>query len=162
MDFSSITGSLAGLPMDWIAIGGFIATVAFDTFRAGAGRAIALSLAFPLAYLLFDMLPDTFFVGQMLTQLSPMMQGGVFILLVLVFAALINWMTESFDSSSVRMLPALLTGIATCVVVLVVWNHADALKTLWQFDPLIGMVFGEAYRVALLAGAFVALAIARS
>ncbi|MBI4093643.1 hypothetical protein HY417_01655, partial [Candidatus Kaiserbacteria bacterium] len=60
MNLDAITAFAASIPVDWMIIGGFTLLAALDCVRSGARRVSQLSLAFPLAALLMQSLPQAY------------------------------------------------------------------------------------------------------
>ncbi|MDP2648684.1 MAG: hypothetical protein Q8P19_02180, partial [bacterium] len=57
---------------------------------------------------------------------------------------------------------ALMAGLATTIIALVVWLQIPSLDAVWHFGPQIQNVFSEAYRFWWLLISFAALAFVRS
>lgn len=159
MDFASISEMFTSLPMDVVAAALFATAITVDTLRAGASRAIALSLALVIAPTLYAIVPNTYLIGSVISGISiGYMDAIVFAALVVLLAFTIYRITTTFSDDSARPGLAIVTGIATTVVVLCVWHMSPVLQALWTFSPAIQAAFGEAYRLYWLLLAFIAFA----
>ncbi len=156
------TSLLAHWPTDWILLGAFAVFVALDALRSGSARAATLALAAPLSLVLVDALPQTFLAGSLSQQFAaPAAQVVLFALIFGVLFLLIHRIVYSFSENG-GVLQALIAGVAATAAVAVVWLQIPALQSLWQFGPQAQLVFGEAYRLWWLIGAYTALAFVRS
>lgn len=163
MDLAAVQNIFTTLPVDIVAAVLFATAITIDTLRAGASRAIALSLALVVSLVLFDALPATLFLGPALDGLSnPMAQSAIFIGLTLAFAFVIYKMSSTLSDDSARPVLAIATGAATTIVVLTVWQMSPELQSLWKFNPMIQSLFDETYRLYWLIFAFIAFAFVKS
>lgn len=153
---------LSHFPMDWVIIVVFALVITFDALRSGVSRAAAMCLAWPAAILAFQLLPNTVFVGKALSPLtSPFAQAVLFLMLLVVFFALIYRTTHIFGSSNGFLL-AFLAGISATVTTVALWVHEPVLQAVWHFGPQIQSIFGSAYTALWLLLAFVLLVFVRS
>ena len=65
-------------------------------------------------------------------------------------------------SNGLAPLQALITGIASAIVLVVIWLQVPGLEAVWAFGSQVQAVFGEAYRFWWLAGSYIALAVVRN
>lgn len=160
MSLSSLS-SLGAHSTDWIVLGVFAAIVAFDAYRSGSGRAIALALAFPLTLYLMTALSGAAILGPLTKQFaSGTAQSILFALLCVALFLAVYRMTFRYGNGGI--VQALLSAIALTAVVAVVWLQVPGLIALWHFGPQIQAVFGDTYRFWWIAGAYSALAFTRS
>ena len=158
-----LTGFFSAVPMDWFALGAIDLVVALDSLRSGIGRACSVALALPLAGVLFSFFGKaalTSAVGNSIT--TPIAQALIFAVLAVAAYLLIRRMgLQYMDSGMGEPIQSLLAGVATAVVVAVVWLSAPALTPLMHIGPQVSAIFAESYRLWWLLGAYVALAFAR-
>ena len=158
MDFGSVSSTVSAVPVDWIVIGAFFIIVSADALRAGSVRACALALSFPLTFLLFQILPQTFLLSPTLASFSsPLAQAVVFLILEAILFVCLHKMLASFDVYT-SFHSAVVSGFAATVVVLVVWTQTPALQSLWHFTPQLQSIFGASYRFYWLIAAYLLLA----
>lgn len=100
-------------------------------------------------------------LGSLVQGATPFVAAGIYSVLVLILMFVIYRMTSSVSDDSARPLFAILTGLATTVIVLTMW-HFSPLQTFWSFNPVIQGAFGETYRLYWLLMAFVAFAFVKS
>ncbi len=162
MDFTAWGALLTNWPTDWILIGAFAAVAAFDAMRSGPTRAAALALSLPAALLLLQQLPKALLVGPLSVQLgTPFAQAGIFAAAVVIMYIATHRLISNF-SNGLPPIQALLTGLATAIVLVVVWLQVPALGSIWHFGPQAQAVFGVAYHFWWLLGSYAALAAVRS
>ncbi|MBI4079817.1 hypothetical protein HY414_01130 [Candidatus Kaiserbacteria bacterium] len=163
MNFDAVMSTVTSIPIDWFIIGGFALVAALDCVRSGAKRVTQLALAFPLAALLMQSLPNAYILGGIASQFStPLMQA---LLLGVLFVALylfIGRIGLSWGGGEGQTIQAAIAGVAAAGVVMTMWIATPALQSLWQFGPQIQEIFGETYRFFWLIGAFAALAYVRN
>lgn len=162
-DFGSITSIFSAAPVDWIIIAGIVAIGALDSLRSGTRRATAAALSAPLTLFVWTALSDARFVSDITAQFeSPGMEailvGAIFVgLSILVYRMLDNArMTGSFP------LPAILSGLAAAILVVIVWLHIPPLQAVWSIDNRVESLFADAYVFWWAIGSLCALAYARS
>jgi hypothetical protein len=149
-------------PMDWPILGLIAAILALESFASGSTRTSAISVAFPLAFLVVMWLPTTFLFNTIMPQLAQVeAQSAVFALVFIGMFLIVHRMIFSFGSGGGDVPQAIISGVATTVIIAVFWIQAPGLKELWQFGPQIQDIFGESLRAWWLAGAFAALAYTR-
>ena len=158
MDFQGAASALSGIPLDWIVIGAFFIIVSADALRAGSTRASALSLSFPLAFVLFQMVPQTILLGSLTNSFSNWIeQAVIFAIIEAVLFVCFHQMFFAYDRYT-SLFSAAIAGLAATVAVLVVWTEAPVLQSLWHFGPFIQAVFGSSYKFFWLIAAYFALA----
>src|SRR5437773_2532893 len=129
---------IAALPIDWIAIAVFAAIVALESFRAGSNRAAALALALPATLMALSALPKAFLIGPLIQQVSGQVpEALLFGAVLFVVFMLIHKMFGFYGDSSGSFMSALIAGIATAVIAVVVWLQQPALQSLWHFGPQV-------------------------
>jgi hypothetical protein len=160
VDFSAIANYLPTLSADWIIFGSVSLFLTFDSLRAGPARVAALSIALPIALFLSGSISSTAFIGGFIAQASPAVQTGVFIALCIgLFIALYRMLDTGVDS--LHPLQALIAGIAGAAVCLIVLLQLPGDTVPWSFGEAFSRVFGDAYRLFWLVGAYFALAMVR-
>ncbi len=162
MDTEAIRGIFTTLPIDIVGAAVFATIITVDTMRAGASRAIALSLSLIISTVLFAALPGTFVVGGFVSSATtPVVAAGIFVALTILTAFIVHRATATVIDDSSRPLLALITGAATAIVVLSMWQLTP-LTALWQFNAAIAAAFGASYRLFWLLLALVAFGFVKS
>lgn len=163
MDFSSVTGTLTGIPYDWMALGGLAVLIALDSLRSGIGRACAISLALPLAMILYSLVGKTAFIGSVaVLNSSPIAQLATFGIFAVGTYLLVRRMSlEYIDSGAGEPVQALLAGAAATAVIAVVWLQLPMGREIWPISNTIEALFAEQFRLFWLAGSYLMLAFAR-
>jgi len=163
MNLDAAASIVSSVPIDWMIIGGFTLLAALDCVRSGARRVSQLSLAFPLAALLMQSLPQAYILGDIASQFStPLMQA---LLLGVVFVSLyilIGRIGLSWGGEAGQTIQAAMAGVAAAGIVVTMWIATPALSSLWLFGPQIQEIFGETYRFWWLIVSYAALAFVRS
>ena len=156
----AVRGLFESVPLDYFFLGGFALLVALDALRSGTGRAAAIAVALPAAAMLFAYAPDAPVLGGALS--SPLVEAGFFLLFAIVMYFAMRRMGLEFLSNGMgQPLSAALAGVATTVIVAVIWMHIPALQEFWDFGPPLQAIFAEQFRLFWLLGAFAALAFVR-
>jgi hypothetical protein len=157
------TGILGAVPFDWFVLGGILVAVALDSLRSGLGRAVAISVALPLAAFVFTLTKDAFILsstGGMFS--SPMVQLGLFAVLAVALYFLLRRMgLEYVDGGHGGPVQALLAGAATAIVFACVWLQMPVLSDWWSFGSQVQAIFAPAFRLWAILVAYGALAFAR-
>lgn len=149
--------------MDWIIVAALVIVIAFDTLRSGSNRASALALALPTTLLVREQLSSAAFVSGLVGQFStPLLQVVLFAILFVPLYFFSYRIIGAWGSSSGRPVEALLTGLASTAIVVIVWLSIPALDAVWHFGPQAQYVFSESYRFWWLLVSYGALAFARS
>lgn len=162
MNVSSLTSSFTNTPVDYIIIAVVIAIITIDAMRSGPSKAAALALALPLAYVLFAALPAAYLLGTAVSSMSdPRAKAAIFLVLLAVLWVLIKMTIGSFLDMSGSALGAILVGLATTAIALVVWLSVPELTDLWKFGPQIHAVFAAPFGFWWLLLSVAALAFAR-
>lgn len=149
-------------PMDWPILGLIAAILALEAFSSGSTRTSSISIAMPLAFLVVSWLPVTFLFSSVMPLLSDTnSQSAVFALVFVGMFLIVHRMLFSFGSGGGDVPQAIISGVATTIVIVVFWLQVPGLKELWPFGEQVHLIFGESLRVWWLAGAFAALAYTR-
>lgn len=165
MDLSSVTQLITSvyesISVDWIIFGGVALFLSFDALRAGPSRITALALALPIALLLSESIRSAAYIGAYVDSSSAGIQTGVFIALTAgLFIAL--YRIVDYGADSMRPIQAVIAGLASAVVVIIVFLQLPDSTVPWSFGEAFLAVFGDAYRLYWLLGAYFALATARA
>ena len=148
--------------MDWVSLGLFAVVVTLVTIRWGTQYAVAFSLAAPLTLFIYNALPWTAFIGPYTSRLvNPPVQAIVVVGILVALFVLINRMMPHAATMGSFPIQAILTGLATAIVVVVVVLQFPALGNYIDLSPLIHTIFGPAYNIFWLIAAYISLAIAR-
>ncbi|OGJ58112.1 hypothetical protein A2635_03070 [Candidatus Peribacteria bacterium RIFCSPHIGHO2_01_FULL_51_9] len=149
-------------PLDWLVLGLFAATVAIDAMRGGTRRAATLSLAAPLAAMLYLNLANTAWIGTSLTSLQfPGAKAALFAaIFVLLFILIYRIVPSAFGSGSFP-LQAILAALSATIILAVVWQEVPALVALYPVSPWVHTLFGAPHSLYWLVGSYLALAFAR-
>jgi hypothetical protein len=159
---TSTVALLSGFSADWPILGLIAALLSLESFSSGSTRTSSVSIAFPIAAILFQWVPTTFLVSAVMTQLStPAAQSAAFGLLFIAMYFIINRMIYAYGSGGGDVPQALISGIATTIIMTVFWIQTPGLKDLWHFGPQIQLVFNESVRAWWLLGSFAVLAYTR-
>lgn len=162
MDLSGIGNFFAYIPLDWIIIAALAILLAFDCLRSGTKRVIALSLAFPLAYLLFASISSARFLSSLSAQsASPMLQSLLFGAILVGMYFMMRRISSGYGRSEIALAQSAIASLAASAIVIVIWLQVPALQSIWHFGPQIQAVFGEAYKFWWLLAAYAALAFVR-
>lgn len=129
MDLSSINSFFSHVPTDWIVIIAFAILVAFDAIRSGTGRACALTLSLPATLLLISELPHAKVLSGVAAQFgTPMLKALLFGIIFIIAYFLVRRMSVPYRNNSGASIQALIAGIATVTVVVVVWLQVPELN----------------------------------
>ena len=153
---------ISKLPMDWVVLALFAVVVTIITLRFGTQYAVAFSLAAPLTIFVYSSLPWLAFVGSYTSQLViPSLQaavvGGI---MVAMFVLIFRMIPRNLLTGSLPI-QAILSGIATAVVLVVALLQLPALQTFLPLSPLIHTIFGPSYNIFWMLAAYAALAFSR-
>lgn len=159
MDLSSLSGTFSGVPVDWIVLLSIAVLFIVDAMRSGASRAISLSLALPITYVVSAILPKTAFIGTPYAGLGASSRGIALLIILAVISLIVFRMTR--DYSSAQPLKAILTGLATAILLAVFWIQMPGLTALWQASEQVTYIFGAAYSLFWLIASYLALAAVR-
>lgn len=162
MSLQAFTDFFAHFSLDWIILILLMGVLTFDALRGGLARVTALALALPLTLVFLDAMPGSRFLAGFEEQLSsPALEMAFVAVLFVVVCIIMYRITDTFSSGSYQVLQALVAGLATTVVAVVIWLQIPALDSVWLFGEPVQAVFGAVYRFWWLLGAYVALAFAR-
>lgn len=163
MDFHAVTSFFSSLPLDWVILAGFAALAIFDSMRAGPGRAIIFSLAFPLVLVFLQYLPSAQFIDGFLKQFTtPLSQTIIIFILFGALALMIGRMMESFSMESGQIIQSVIAGVSAAIVFAVIWTQLPALTYIWHFNDQVTHLFGETYRFWWLLLAYAGLGFSRA
>ena len=161
MNLTAVTGAFAHVPTDWIILFVVALLITLDAMRGGASRAIALSLALPVAYVSSLLLPKTVFLDSILKPFSTGTAGGFVMLGVIAILAFFMYRI-SRDYNSATGVQATMAGLATTVILVVFWMQIPALSALWHFSAQASQIFGSAHAFFWLIGGYAVLSAVRS
>lgn len=163
MNLDSIIGFFVSIPVDWMIIGGFALLAALDCVRSGARRVSQITLAFPLAALLMQSLPQAYLLGDIASQFStPLMQVLILGLLFVTLYLFLGRIGLSWGGEEGLTIQAAIAGVAAAAMVATMWVATPSLQSLWHFGPQVQEIFGETYRFWWLIASYAALAFVRS
>lgn len=163
MDTGVIVAFFTSIPTDWIILFAVATFAALDSLRSGAVRACAAAIALPMAAFLAPLVEQASFIGKFAKQL-PEAWGStlVFILLFIALFVFARRMCGLWGMGTGGPLQALLSGIALAVVLACVWVATPALQgTVWHFGAQVQALFGVAWTLWWMLGAYAALAFVR-
>lgn len=161
MNLAGLNSSFAHVPIDWILIGAVVILITAYSLYWGVSRALALSLAIPVAYTLTAFLPHTAYLGNLLSQMAAGYSGAIIVAItILILTVCIDVVIREYGSSAAPM-PALLVGIGTSIVLFVFWIQMSQLSAVWHFSSTVLHIFGVTYAFFWLVGAYLLLAFAR-
>ena len=162
MDFHAWEAIIANWPNDWIIIGAFTVFIALDALRSGAARAASIALALPVTLLIVNTIPQAFFLGPFSAQYTaPLLHAGIFLGLFVLLYMTTHRTIYAFSTGG-GVVQALIAGVTTVIILVIVWLQVPALEAVWHFGPQVQAVFGPAYRFWLLLAAFIGLSFSRS
>lgn len=159
MGLNAIYNFFLNIPIDWIIIVVAVVLVALDTVRAGSGRAFAIALSLPATLFLTSQFSQARFLSGAAEQLStPFLKAVFFGIVFVITYTLVRRIIVSHRTNSGEIIQALIIGVATTAIALVVWLVVPELQSIWTFDPQVRSVFGEQYRFWWIFGSLMALA----
>ncbi len=160
--FGNATSLFKTVPLDWIVFGVIIIVVALDSLRSGIGRALAISVALPLAMVLFSLMQKSVLLGSGTLLSTTYVQVGAFAVIFAAVYILTRRMGLDFvDGGMGEPVQALLAGGAVTVVFACIWLQEPILSELWTLSDQAQNIFAESFRFIWLLGAYAALAFAR-
>lgn len=156
--------NLAALPLstDWIVFCLLVVVASVDTWRSGSSRAAALAAALPLASILFTLMPQAFILGGIVAKASPITNAVIFTVLAVVSFLACYRIVGPFSADEGSIPRALITGIATTIVVVVFALQIPALHSAWQLSSSFASAFGSSFRWWWIVGSFLVLAYIRT
>lgn len=163
MNVNAYSAFFSHIPIDWIIIFAFAVLVAFDAMRAGTGRACALSLSLPVTLLLISELSHAVGISSISAQFETSISKALIFGIIFVIAYfLVRRINKSYRDGGGAIIQAILTGISTASILVVIWLQVPELQSVWHFGTQVQSIFGEAYRFWWIAGSYAALAFVRS
>ncbi len=154
----AISSWFTSVPLDWFIPVICAVLITLDALRGSTARAAALALALPSASLLAGFVSNTAYFSGVASG-SPMVQGGVFLALVIALFVLSYRMMGFSDNSG--PLQALLAGLGTTLIAVSIWTSSESLQSLWEFGPSISAVFSDSYRLMWILAGLVLVGFAR-
>lgn len=163
MDLATTSlASFSSWPLDWVIVIVIVFALALETYRAGMGKAAALSIALPLTHVSLLWLPAAAGIGGFVQQLStPIAQVGIFLTVLSMLFVFIYRMFFAYDAGSKSIVQSAISAIATTAIIVLFWALAPGLNTLLPLSAPFAMLASESYRVYVLVVSYLALAIAR-
>lgn len=162
MDLAAASNFFSYIPLDWIIAAIIVILLAFDSIRSGPRRAIALSIAFPIVFLLTASFSNAKFLASISAQLtSPLLQSALFGAILIAVYLFLRRIYSGYERSRGALSQSIVSATAAAAIALVFWIQMPALQSIWHFGPQIQAVFGEAYKFWWLIGSYIALAFVR-
>jgi hypothetical protein len=159
MDSGAVTGVISGIPTDWIILGILGVFLVLLAMYSGVVNLLAISLGGLVTSALAPLVASTALLSGLTKEgqgLSPLVFLGLFVPLFVMM----RWMTrDTFEV--VGPIQAILAGMATVVIVLVIWQQMPGLSSVWDFGGNIDALFAERFQLWWLLGALLALAFAK-
>jgi hypothetical protein len=152
-----IPGTGVIVPLEWAVLIASAIIVAFDSFRSGTRRAVAISLAAPIAVWLGGLIPHTVLIGSLYAAATAQIQAVVLVALFAVLAVSVSRMIPWGMSSPAFPLSSAIVGVAVTVVLLSVWLQTPALAAVFPLDATTREFFALQFRFWWIAGAYVFL-----
>ncbi len=157
----NITGIISGLPVDWFVLGGILVVIALDSLRSGVGRAVAVSIAMPLASVHYSFVPHTITIGTLPILQNPMAQTALFAFFFITLYLLIRRSSSEYLTSFSGPTQVILAGAATAIIFMCVWLMEPVLNQWWMPNQTVQTVFAEQFHLFWLLAAYSILAFAR-
>src|SRR3989344_4321254 len=155
----AVIAFFTSLTFDWLIVAALMLVLSLDAIRSGSNRVTALAVSLPLAAALFSALSGTLIIGAFVTAASPLIQAAIALGLLVILFILTYRILDSYGEPSFFL--GILAGIACAIVAVTVLVGFDAVHALWKFGPSVTAVFGDAYALLWILGAFAVLAFAR-
>ncbi|MDB5188146.1 MAG: hypothetical protein JWO50_666 [Candidatus Kaiserbacteria bacterium] len=166
MNFGSTSMALpyvGHIQPDSIIIAALIIGISAIAVKWGTARACVIAITLPVTAFIYTLVHDGFLVSTIDTKLtSPLMQSALFGIIVVFVYITTHRMYRSFVHEGESIALAILAGIASTCIVLVVWIQTPALMSIWNFSNTIDMLFGAAYALWWILGSLLVLAYVRS
>ena len=149
MNFASTTALLPYthyFQPDWSIIFSLVVIVTAIAVKWGTARACVIAVTLPVSAFIYTLVHDGFLVSSIDSHLSsPLMQSGIFAIISIFVYIMTHRMYRNYVNEGESIIFALLAGIATTCIILVVWIHTPALTSIWNFIPMIDTIFGATY-----------------
>jgi hypothetical protein len=159
---TTFASSYSFMPVDLIVLVIAAILMTLLTLRFGASLGIALAISLPFALYIYTQLGNLAAVQPYITQYSTGYSGaGVFAAIALIMTVLIYKMTSSVDDVGSRPLAALMTALASVIVIIAVWVQVPALSDVWVFGSTVQFVVRQGYEWLLILGAYLFFAFVR-
>lgn len=131
---------------DWVIIGLLMIILVAAAVRWGTSRACVIAVTMPISTFLYSLMSESIGTSSLSSHLtSPLLQSLVFIGLLVFVYIMTHRMYRSYIGEGERFWLALLAGLATGLVVLVVWVHTPILASIWDFSAQTKGIFGPSY-----------------
>jgi hypothetical protein len=156
----SIMGYFPGSPIDWIVLGGIFVVVVIDSLHSGVGRAVAASMAMPLAHIHYLLVEKTVTIGTLPILQSPVAKTVIFALFFFTLYFLVRRTNAEYLTDFSGPIRVILAGTATAIIFLIIWLMEPALNQWWMPNEVIHAVFAEKFHLFWLLGAYAALSYA--
>jgi uncharacterized membrane protein YobD (UPF0266 family) len=129
----------------------------------GTARACVIALTIPVSAFLFTLVHDAAFASTINEHLTNVwLQSGLFFLIAIFVYIMTHRMYRSYHNEGESLVLALLAGMATAIIVVVVWVHTPALVGIWTFNPFLTTMFGASYALWWFIVSFLLLGYVRS
>lgn len=162
MDINTAIEIFRSLPMDWLIIVIIALVSTVDCVLFGANRSVALTLAYPLALMLYAASAQAAFLSSAMEHVNgPYAQAGAFAF-VLFLAWVIAYRLMTVFDAPLPLWLSLLCGAATAIIFIVFVLATAPIQAIVQLSGSIHAVFGDAYRFWWFALCYLVLAYARS
>lgn len=156
----SVIGFFPGNPIDWIVLGGIFVVVVIDSLHSGVGRAVAASMAMPLAHVHFSLVGKTVTIGTLPLLQSPYAKTAIFVLFFFTLYFLIRRTNAEYITDFSGPIRVILAGTATAVIFITIWLIEPTLNQWWTPNQMVHTVFAEKFHLFWLLGAYAALSYA--
>lgn len=157
----SITGLFSGIPVDWLVLGGILVVIAVDALRSGVGRAVAVSIAMPLASVHYSFVEHTVTIGSLPILQLPIAKTALFAFFFITLYFLIRRSSTEYLTSFSGPTQVILAGAATAVIFMCVWIMEPVLNVWWMPNEMVQAIFSEKFHLFWLLGAYSTLAFAK-
>jgi hypothetical protein len=161
MDTTALTSVISSLPRDWIVIAVVAFLASYDTWRTGGRYVLSIVLGFPVAVLIFSMLPQAAFISGIVAQFGTPALGAILFLLVLFGTSFLMARISAYWGASRGPLGGVLIIAATVGILIPLWISTPALAHVWNFGPEARAIFGGAYQFWIVALSYGGVALAR-
>jgi hypothetical protein len=128
------------ITIDWIIFGIVLLSSAIDTWRSGSSRSMAVALALPLAFTFYSTMSSAVGVGSLASS-GGMTGALVFLGLTAGAFFVCRKIVGAFYPDEGVFPVALITGIATTVLLAAFWSQTLVLHTLWKGSGTFASIF---------------------
>ena len=153
----------SSIPLDWIIIFAVAILLTIDSIRTGSARGVALALALPPALLINSFFYSAKFLSPLSSAISAeLSQAIVFIAVMVAAYFLVRRMMSEYGHRGNSLMQAIICGVATTSLLVVIWLEVPALQSIWNFGTQTNVIFGDAYKFWWFIVSLFALAYART